>query len=84
MSKIQLSNSYKVNYTEKGIKEIIDKTSTQESLTHATKEKEWWKEDFLLVKQDWIRGHLNRLDRFKSMGPEGMNTGALVRLHVEF
>ncbi|KAJ7410616.1 hypothetical protein BTVI_53109 [Pitangus sulphuratus] len=49
-----------------------DKTSPQESLTQDTRVKECWKEDFPLVKEDWVR-ELGKLDIHKFMGPDGMH-----------
>lgn len=49
--------------------------------------RECWKEDFPLVKKDWVRKHLGKLCIHKSMGPDGMHpqmlrelTGTVVRL----
>lgn len=38
-----------------------------------TRVRECWKENFSLVKEDWVRGHLERLDIHKSMGPDGIH-----------
>lgn len=34
--------------------------------------RECWKEDFL--REDWVRGHLARLDIHKSIGPDGIHS----------
>lgn len=52
---------------------FTDETIPQESLTLETKVKDCWKEDFSLVKEDWVREHLGKLDIHKSTGPEGMH-----------
>ncbi|KAJ7413023.1 rna-directed dna polymerase from mobile element jockey-like [Pitangus sulphuratus] len=46
--------------------------SCEEPLTQETRLKDCWKEVFPLVKEDWAREHLNKLDIPKSMGPNGM------------
>ncbi|KFV76362.1 RNA-directed DNA polymerase from mobile element jockey, partial [Struthio camelus australis] len=33
-----------------------------------------------LVEEDWVRDHLSKLDRHKSMGPDGMHPRALRQL----
>lgn len=38
-----------------------------------TRVRECWKENFSLVKEDWVRGHLERLGIHKSMGPDGIH-----------
>lgn len=38
-----------------------------------TRVRECWKEDFSLVKEDCVRGHLGRHDIQKSMGPDGIH-----------
>lgn len=49
---------------------LTDKTNPQESLTQETRVEECWKQDFPLVKKDWVREHLCKTDIHKSMGPE--------------
>lgn len=51
-----------------------DKTSLQESLTQETWIKECCKEDFPLVREGWVREHL---DIHKSMGSDGMHPQVL-------
>ncbi|NWX33671.1 RTJK polymerase, partial [Notiomystis cincta] len=57
-----------------------DKTSPQGSLTQESRVKEWWEEDIPLVKEDWVRKHLGKLDIHKSMGPDRMHPGVLREL----
>lgn len=38
--------------------------------------KVWSKEGLLLVEEDEIRGHLNKLEIHKSVGPDGARTSA--------
>lgn len=40
---------------------------------HDTRVRECWKEEFSFVKEDWVRGHLGRLDIHKSMDPDGIH-----------
>lgn len=35
--------------------------------------RECWKELFSFVTEDWVRGHLGRLDIHKSMDPDGIH-----------
>lgn len=42
-------------------------------LTQETRVKELWKGDFPLVRENWVREHLNKLDIHKSMHPDGMH-----------
>ncbi|TRZ08619.1 hypothetical protein HGM15179_018490 [Zosterops borbonicus] len=51
---------------------FTDKTSHQESLAQETRVKEYWKEDFPLVKEDWVREYLGKFDIHKSMGSNGL------------
>lgn len=46
-----------------------EKTRPQESLTKETRVKECWKEDFPLVKENWITEHVAKPDINKPMGP---------------
>ncbi|GAB0204255.1 mitochondrial enolase superfamily member 1 [Grus japonensis] len=48
------------------------KAGPQESQTVEVREKLWRKEDFPLIKEDQVRGHLGKLNSHKSMGPTGM------------
>lgn len=57
---------------------FIDKTSLQEPLTQETRVKECCKEDFPLVKEDWVREHL---DIHESVGSDGMQPQVL-RDHI--
>ncbi|TRZ07418.1 hypothetical protein HGM15179_019687 [Zosterops borbonicus] len=57
---------------------FTNKTSPQGSLTQETRVKEWW--DIPLVKEDWVREHLSKLDIQKSVGPEGMHPELLKAL----
>jgi len=49
------------------------KTSLQESQAPTTREKVWSKEDIPLVEMDQLREYINRVDKRKSMGPDGMH-----------
>jgi len=44
------------------------KAGPQESQALKVREKSWRKEDLPLVEEDWIRGHLSKLDTHKTMG----------------
>ncbi|RMC04262.1 hypothetical protein DUI87_19081 [Hirundo rustica rustica] len=59
---------------------FTNKTSPQGSLTQETRVKEWWEEDIPLVKEDWVREHLSKLDIQKSVGPEGIHPEVLKAL----
>lgn len=48
------------------------KASSQESLTQETREKVWRKEDFSLVKKDWVREYLGKLDIHNCRSLDGM------------
>lgn len=48
-------------------------SSSQESQSLEIREKVWKKKVSPLVKKDWVRDNLVRLDTHKSMGPNGMN-----------
>lgn len=37
----------------------------------------WSKEDLLLVEEDGVRGHLNKLEIHKSVGPDGVHPQVL-------
>lgn len=50
---------------------FIDKTSPEGSLTWETRVEECWKEEFSLVKEDWVREYVGKLH--KSMGPDKMH-----------
>lgn len=52
---------------------FTDKTSAYECLTWDTREKEWWKEDFHFVEEDWVRDHLGQLDVQKSLDHDGVH-----------
>lgn len=45
-----------------------------------TKVKDCWKEDFPLLKQDWVREHLGKLDIHKSLDSDGMHPWVLRNL----
>lgn len=51
---------------------FTDKANPWESLME-TREKEWWKEDFCFIKEDWVRDHLGNFDIYKSMCHDGMH-----------
>lgn len=40
------------------------------------REKVWRKEDFSLVKEDWVGDHLGKLDPSNPWGPDGMHMSA--------
>ncbi|PKU40159.1 rna-directed dna polymerase from mobile element jockey-like [Limosa lapponica baueri] len=44
------------------------------------RERLWRKEDFPLVKDDWVRDHLGKLNTHRSMGPDGMQPQVLREL----
>lgn len=46
-----------------------EKISLKESLTWETGVEECWKEDFPLIKENWVREHPGKHDILKSMGP---------------
>ncbi|KAJ7396014.1 hypothetical protein BTVI_148902 [Pitangus sulphuratus] len=50
-----------------------EKISPQVSLIQETRVKKSWKKNLPLVKEDWVREHLGKLDIHKSMGPDGMH-----------
>ncbi|GAB0208568.1 mitochondrial enolase superfamily member 1 [Grus japonensis] len=52
---------------------LTAKADPQESHTLEVRDKVLQKEDFPLVKEDWVREHLGKLDIHKSMGPDGMH-----------
>ncbi|GAB0181301.1 mitochondrial enolase superfamily member 1 [Grus japonensis] len=56
------------------------KAIPQESQTLEVRQKVWRKEDFPLVKEDWVRDHLGKLDTHKSMGPDGIHPQVLREL----
>ncbi|PKU39894.1 rna-directed dna polymerase from mobile element jockey-like [Limosa lapponica baueri] len=56
------------------------KTSPEESQALEVSERVWRKEDFPLVKDDYVRDHLGKLDIHKSMGPDGMHPQVLREL----
>lgn len=60
---------------------FADKTSILKSLTQQTREKKWWKEDFALVRKDWIRENLGKHDIHKSTGLDSQHPQVL-RIHV--
>lgn len=55
-------------------------TSCQNSLTQKTRTKQWWKENFLLVKEAWDRDHLGKKDIHKPMDPDGMHPVVMTEL----
>ncbi|GAB0208601.1 hypothetical protein GRJ2_003325800 [Grus japonensis] len=52
---------------------LTAKADPQESQTLEVGEKVLQKEDLPLVKEDWVREHLGKVDIHKSMGPDGMH-----------
>jgi len=48
------------------------KSGPQAPQSLEVREKAWTKEDPPLIKEDWVRDHLSKLDSDKSMGPDGM------------
>ncbi|GAB0204618.1 mitochondrial enolase superfamily member 1 [Grus japonensis] len=56
------------------------KVGPQETQTLEVGEKVLRKEDLPLVKEDWVREHLGKLDIHKAMGPDGMHPQVLREL----
>lgn len=56
---------------------FTDKTSPQKSLTQEIREKECWKEDSPLGRENWVRDHLGKGDIHKSMVSVGMHPQVL-------
>jgi len=52
---------------------FTSKTSCQQSRIPETKGKGWNKEEVLFVEEDEVRKYLSKLDKCKSMGPDGMH-----------
>lgn len=63
--------------------DFTDKICLQESPALATTAKVWSKEELSLVEKEQVREHLNRLNVYKSMGPDGTHPQVLRKLaHV--
>lgn len=56
---------------------FTDKTCPQGSLTQEIWVKQFWSEDFLLVKEDRGRDHIGKLDIHKSICPDGIHLQVL-------
>lgn len=56
------------------------KTGTAQSEALEMNGKIWSKEDLSLVEMDQIREHLNKLEKHKSVGPDGMHQQVLREL----
>lgn len=50
---------------------LTSKTCLQESKVLEAGHKAWSKQDLLLIGENQVRKHLSKLDRHKSMGPDG-------------
>lgn len=56
---------------------VFTKTSP---LTQKTRVKKSWKEEFPLVREDWVREYLDKFDIFKSMYPDRIHQSVLIEL----
>lgn len=58
----------------------IEKSSPYESATQETRAQRYWKQEFLLVEENWVREHLRKFDMCKSMAPDGIHPWVLREL----